>query len=118
MDVNPSRWSIKIWLALLVAVFVLFEVNAIKYGDVLSFRSPLAPDTATGQVNALPTGNRDTQRLVYVTDGEMLTLNFWLGGGMVAFLSVLAIPIVHGFSLEMERRRTRLSRVKRRPPKR
>jgi hypothetical protein len=98
---DPEIKNLRHWSALLIGLFVAFELAGVQYGFHLRDISPLAPDPATGQIAPLLQGRcgdcSDVSE-VYVTRGQLLIVNLWLGAAAACLLAWLGLLVAHGIA--------------------
>jgi hypothetical protein len=108
---NAASLSIRAWVGLLFLLYVLCELNGIRFGMDLVRAAPNSPTAATGQTVAMLVGSRGAPATIYVTSHEQFVYYLWLGGGMAALMAGLALMVGYGVTLALRERRARVART-------
>jgi hypothetical protein len=106
------RLSVRSWVCLLFALYILCEANALERGMRLVIGAPSAPVPATGQTVAMLIGGKGAPVTIYVTGHDQFTYYLWLAAGMIALVLGLGLMVWQGVRLALAERRARARRVR------
>lgn len=108
---DPALKNLREWVALLFALFLVFDIAGLQYGLQLAQSSPVEPDTVLGAIKPLIEGQRGAYFNVYVTESQQVAYFGLLGAAGLSLLATLTVIVVHGIrQLRPEHVRSRRNR--------